>query len=64
MGSGRRLREGPRPDVEGGRVVLSETVGVNLTFDCRFVDREHVSRLVRTVKDMIEDPFGRFGPIP
>ncbi|MEW5854471.1 MAG: 2-oxo acid dehydrogenase subunit E2 [Myxococcota bacterium] len=51
------------PVVEDGKVVPGKIMHVSATFDHRFIDGFHASRLAKTLRTMIEDPFRHFDPL-
>ncbi len=52
-----------QPVVENGQVVPGKVMRINATFDHRFIDGFHAGRLARQLREMLEDPFGRFDAI-
>jgi hypothetical protein len=50
------------PVVEAGQVVLGKVLRVHASFDHRFIDGYHASVLARTLRQVLEDPFGQLGP--
>jgi pyruvate dehydrogenase E2 component (dihydrolipoamide acetyltransferase) len=47
--------------VEDGKVVPGRVMGVNATFDHRFIDGYHAMVLSRTLRQVLEKPFETFG---
>jgi pyruvate dehydrogenase E2 component (dihydrolipoamide acetyltransferase) len=52
------------PVAEGGVVVVRKVLGLHATFDHRFIDGLHAAAMSRLVRDWLENPFERFGPLP
>lgn len=48
------------PVVENGRVVVGKVLRLFATFDHRVIDGVHAAKLVRLVRDWLEDPFAHF----
>jgi len=53
-----------RAVVEEGQVVIRRRMKINATFDHRFIDGYHAASMSKTLRDWLEHPFERFGPIP
>ena len=47
-----------------GKVVPGKLMNVNASFDHRFIDGFHASILANTLREMLENPFERFDPLP
>ena len=52
------------PVVEDGKVIVGKIMRINATFDHRFIDGFHASVLSRTLREMMENPFEFFDPLP
>lgn len=48
------------PVVEDGKVVPGKIMNVSASFDHRFIDGYHAGVLSKTLRTMLEDPFGSF----
>ncbi|MBL9039793.1 MAG: 2-oxo acid dehydrogenase subunit E2 [Archangium sp.] len=52
------------PVVRDGQVVPGKIMRINASFDHRFIDGFHASVLAKTMREMIEQPFEKFDPLP
>jgi 4-amino-4-deoxy-L-arabinose transferase-like glycosyltransferase len=48
------------PVVEDGLVIAGKVMNVSASFDHRFIDGYHAGVLAKTLRSMLEDPFGSF----
>jgi pyruvate/2-oxoglutarate dehydrogenase complex dihydrolipoamide acyltransferase (E2) component len=48
------------PVVEGDKVVPGKVMNISASFDHRFIDGYHASVLVKTMREMMENPFASF----
>lgn len=52
------------PVIQDGKVVPGKIMRINASFDHRFIDGFHASVLSKTLREMIENPFEKFDPLP
>lgn len=52
------------PVVEDGKVVPGKMMNISASFDHRFIDGAHAAVLAKTMKQMLENPFENFDPLP
>lgn len=53
-----------QPVAEDGQVVVGKVMNICATFDHRFIDGVHAAVLSKVVREYMDDPHGKFGPIP
>lgn len=53
-----------QPIAENGEVVVAKMMNLCATFDHRFIDGVHAAVLSKVVREYMDDPYGKFGPIP
>jgi len=52
------------PVVDDGKVVAGKVMRINASFDHRFIDGIHAAVLAKTMREMMENPFEKFDPLP
>ncbi|MEW6435015.1 MAG: 2-oxo acid dehydrogenase subunit E2 [Myxococcota bacterium] len=52
------------PVVDDGRVIPGKVMRINASFDHRFIDGLHAAVLAKTMREMLENPFEKFDPLP
>ncbi len=52
------------PVVEDGKVIPGKMMNISASFDHRFIDGLHASILSKTMRQMLENPFENFDPLP
>lgn len=52
------------PVVDDGKVVPGKIMRINASFDHRFIDGMHAAVLAKTMREMLENPFEKFDPLP
>jgi pyruvate dehydrogenase E2 component (dihydrolipoamide acetyltransferase) len=52
------------PVVEDGKVIPGKVMRLSASFDHRFIDGLHASVLAKTVRELLENPFEKFDPLP
>jgi len=51
------------PVVDNGKLSIGKVMSLSISFDHRFIDGYHGAKLIKTVKDMMENPFEHFDKI-
>jgi pyruvate dehydrogenase E2 component (dihydrolipoamide acetyltransferase) len=51
------------PVVEDGKIVVGKVMNINASFDHRFIDGFHAGVLATTLREMLENPFEKFGSL-
>jgi pyruvate dehydrogenase E2 component (dihydrolipoamide acetyltransferase) len=51
------------PVVEDGKIVVGRVMNINASFDHRFIDGFHAGVLATTLREMLENPFEKFGSL-
>jgi pyruvate/2-oxoglutarate dehydrogenase complex dihydrolipoamide acyltransferase (E2) component len=52
------------PVVDDGKVVAGKVMRINASFDHRFIDGMHAAVLSKTIRELMENPFEKFDPLP
>jgi pyruvate dehydrogenase E2 component (dihydrolipoamide acetyltransferase) len=52
------------PVVDDGKVVPGKVMRINASFDHRYIDGMHAAVLAKTMREMMENPFEKFDPLP
>lgn len=52
------------PVVDDGKVIPGKVMRINASFDHRFIDGMHAAVLAKTMREMLENPFEKFDPLP
>lgn len=53
-----------QPIADNGEVVVAKMMNLCATFDHRFIDGVHAAVLSKVVREYMDDPHAKFGPIP